>query len=145
MPFTSDQFFGVFALYNRTFILVAVALWLASVGAVGFVSRDPERRSRTLSRLLAVRSAGLNLSTTSKCELSQPPVRFAGSHTKFVSNSSSGALSASNGIRIASTVKSNHDRRVGSPSEGSAHTQSRPAPGSAPRYQRSCVASRTGS
>jgi Family of unknown function (DUF6064) len=54
LPFTSDQFFGVFALYNRTFLFVAVALWLATVGTVAFASRDPERRSRTLSLLLAV-------------------------------------------------------------------------------------------
>ena len=54
MPFTSDQFFGVFALYNRTFIVVVVVLWLASAGMVAFVSRDPERRSRTLSLFLAV-------------------------------------------------------------------------------------------
>ena len=54
MPFTSDDFFGVFALYNRRFIVVAVALWLASAGMVAFVSRDPERRSRTLSLFLAV-------------------------------------------------------------------------------------------
>src|SRR5688572_20227050 len=63
------------------------------------------------------RSAGLNLSTTSTCELSHPAVRRAGSHTKLVSNSSSGVLSALNGRKIASTVKSNHDRRVGRPSE----------------------------
>ena len=54
MPFTSDDFFGVFALYNRRFIVVAVALWLASAGMLAFVSRDPERRSRTLSLFLAV-------------------------------------------------------------------------------------------
>ena len=54
MPFTSDQFFGVFALYNPTFIVVVVVLWLASAGMVAFVSRDPERRSRTLSLFLAV-------------------------------------------------------------------------------------------
>jgi Family of unknown function (DUF6064) len=54
VPFTSDQFFGVFALYNRTFVVVAVALWITSVGTVAFVSRDPERRSRTLSLFLAV-------------------------------------------------------------------------------------------
>ena len=53
MPFTSDEFFGVFALYNRRFIVVVVALWLASAGMVAFVSRDPERRSRTLSLFLA--------------------------------------------------------------------------------------------
>ena len=45
MPFTTDEFFGVFALYNRTFIVVVAALWLASVGTVWFASRNPERRS----------------------------------------------------------------------------------------------------
>jgi hypothetical protein len=54
VPFTSDQFFGVFALYNQTFVVVVVALWIASVGTLAFVSRDPERRSRTLSLFLAV-------------------------------------------------------------------------------------------
>ena len=54
MPFTSDEFFSVFAQYNRTFVVVVVALWFASAGMVAFVSRDPERRSRTLSLFLAV-------------------------------------------------------------------------------------------
>jgi hypothetical protein len=54
LPFTSDEFSGVFALYNQTFIVVAAALWLASAGMVAFVARDPERRSRTLSLFLAV-------------------------------------------------------------------------------------------
>jgi Family of unknown function (DUF6064) len=52
LPFTSDQFFGVFAQYNRTFIVVVVGLWLASVATLVFVSRDPARRSRTLSLFL---------------------------------------------------------------------------------------------
>jgi hypothetical protein len=52
LPFTSDQFFGVFAQYNRTFIVVVVALWLASTATLVFVSRDPARRSRTLSLFL---------------------------------------------------------------------------------------------
>jgi hypothetical protein len=54
VPFTSDQFFGVFALYNRTFVVVVVAFWIASVGTLAFVSRDPGRRSRTLSLFLGV-------------------------------------------------------------------------------------------
>jgi hypothetical protein len=34
LPFTSDQFFGVFAEYNRSFWLVALTLWLVSVVAL---------------------------------------------------------------------------------------------------------------
>lgn len=52
MPFTTDQFFGVFALYNRAFVVVVVALWIASIGTLAFVSRDPGGRSRTLSLFL---------------------------------------------------------------------------------------------
>ena len=53
VPFTSEEFVGVFALYNRTFVVVVVALWLASAGMVAFVSRDAgpilttRRRCRT--------------------------------------------------------------------------------------------------
>jgi hypothetical protein len=54
LPFTSDQFFGVFASYNRAFVVVVVALWLASIGTLAFVWRDPARRSRTLSLFLGV-------------------------------------------------------------------------------------------
>ncbi len=54
MPFTSEQFFGVFALYNRTFMAVVVALWVGSVGTLAFVWRDPAPRSRTLSLFLGV-------------------------------------------------------------------------------------------
>ena len=54
MPFTTDQFFGVFGSYNRAFLVVVVALWLASIGTIAFVSRDPVRRSRTLSLFLGV-------------------------------------------------------------------------------------------
>lgn len=52
LPFTSDQFFGVFALYNRTFVVVVVTLWVASLGAFAFVSRAPAARSGTLSLFL---------------------------------------------------------------------------------------------
>lgn len=54
MPFTTDQFFGVFASYNRAFVVVAVALWLACIGTIAFVLRDPVRRSRTPSLFLGV-------------------------------------------------------------------------------------------
>jgi hypothetical protein len=52
LPFTSEQFLGVFALYNRAFVVVVVGLWLASLGTVAFVLRDPTRRSGTLSSFL---------------------------------------------------------------------------------------------
>ena len=53
LPFTAEQFFGVFADYNRTFIVAVVALWVASVAVLAHVSRDPSRRSRRLSLFLA--------------------------------------------------------------------------------------------
>jgi hypothetical protein len=34
LPFTADQFFDVFAAYNRTFWLMVAGLWLASAGVV---------------------------------------------------------------------------------------------------------------
>jgi hypothetical protein len=54
LPFSNDQFFGVFGLYNRAFVVVVVVLWLASIGTLAFVVRDPVRRSRTLSLFLGV-------------------------------------------------------------------------------------------
>ena len=53
LPFTDDQFFAVFAAYNRAFIVVAVALWLVSVGVLIGAFRNPERLSRVLSLFLA--------------------------------------------------------------------------------------------
>lgn len=52
LPFSSDQFFGVFAEYNRAFVFVAAALWLATIGALAFVPQDSARRSRSLSVFL---------------------------------------------------------------------------------------------
>jgi hypothetical protein len=40
LPFTDEQFFGVFADYNRAFIVAVVALWLASIA---IVARRPRR------------------------------------------------------------------------------------------------------
>ncbi len=54
-------------------------------------------------------AAARNLSTTSKCDVTDPRVRSAGRQMKLVSNS--GAL-ASNGRKIASTVNSSHAARV---------------------------------
>ena len=53
VPFTSDQFFGVFAEYNRSFWLVALALWLVSVVALAGAWRNPRRWSSALLYLLA--------------------------------------------------------------------------------------------
>ena len=53
LPFTSDQFFGVFAEYNRSFWLVALALWLVSVVALAGAWRNPRRWSSALMHLLA--------------------------------------------------------------------------------------------
>ena len=45
LPFTPEQFFSVFADYNRQFVVVVVVWWLATVGALALVWRQPERRS----------------------------------------------------------------------------------------------------
>ncbi len=52
LPFTPDQFFGVFADYNQSYWMVAVSLWLVSAGAVVAGWRDPVNYSRTLSYVL---------------------------------------------------------------------------------------------
>jgi Family of unknown function (DUF6064) len=52
LPFTSDQFFAIFAEYNRAFVFVAATLWIATVGMLVFVSKNPEGRSRALSLFL---------------------------------------------------------------------------------------------
>lgn len=54
LPFTPEQFFGIFAEYNRAFWLVVVALWLASAWALVLAWRNPTGQSRTLSFLLGV-------------------------------------------------------------------------------------------
>ena len=52
LPFTPDQFFGVFAEYNEAFWLVVVALWFATIAALVLVWRYPERWSPMLSLFL---------------------------------------------------------------------------------------------
>lgn len=54
LPFTAEQFFRVFADYNRASIVAVVTLWVASIAIVAYVSRDPSRRSSRLSLFLAV-------------------------------------------------------------------------------------------
>lgn len=54
LPFTSDQFFGIFADYNRAFGGVAVALWLVSVWMLLAAWRNPEQRSRRLTYFLGL-------------------------------------------------------------------------------------------
>jgi hypothetical protein len=53
LPFTSDQFFGVFAEYNRSFWFVALAWWLASMAALAGAWRNPRQWSGALLYLLA--------------------------------------------------------------------------------------------
>ena len=48
LPFTAEQFFALFADYNRPFVVAVVALWLASIAALAHNSRDPSRRSPRL-------------------------------------------------------------------------------------------------
>lgn len=52
LPFTTEQFLGVFDDYNRTCIVAVAALWLMAVAVIVHVSRDPSRRSRRLSAYL---------------------------------------------------------------------------------------------
>jgi hypothetical protein len=54
LPFTSDEFFGVFADYNRRFWWMAVAWWFGSVGALVLAWRRPTNGSRALSYFLGV-------------------------------------------------------------------------------------------
>ena len=53
LPFTSDQFFGVFAEYNRSFWFVALAWWFASAAALAGAWRNPRQWSGALMYLLA--------------------------------------------------------------------------------------------
>ena len=53
LPFTSDQFFGVFAEYNRSFWFVALALWFASAAALAGALRNPRQWRGALMYLLA--------------------------------------------------------------------------------------------
>jgi hypothetical protein len=52
LPFTPDQFFDIFAEYNRTFWPVVVAMWLSSVGVLVAAWRNPGGQSRLLTYLL---------------------------------------------------------------------------------------------
>ena len=52
LPFTSQQFFQVFAAFNQVFLLWIVAWWIVCLGVVAWVAREPGRRSHVLSWLL---------------------------------------------------------------------------------------------
>jgi hypothetical protein len=54
LPFTPDQFFGVFAEYNDTFWPVVVAWWLATIAALRAAWRRPGRWSPMVSVFLGV-------------------------------------------------------------------------------------------
>jgi hypothetical protein len=49
LPFTAEQFFAVFADYNRAFGFVVIALWLTTAAVLALVWRSPARHSRMLS------------------------------------------------------------------------------------------------
>ena len=53
MPFTPEQFFGVFAEYNRTMSWMMLALWVAALVAAAAAFRDGVRASRLLTWYLA--------------------------------------------------------------------------------------------
>jgi hypothetical protein len=52
LPFTPEQFFEIFAEYNRQFWLVVVFWWLATVGVLVLVWRRPGQHSTFLSYFL---------------------------------------------------------------------------------------------
>jgi hypothetical protein len=49
LPFTPEQFFGIFAEYNQDFWVVAAAMWGATVAALVLAWRHPDRWSSVLS------------------------------------------------------------------------------------------------
>jgi hypothetical protein len=53
LPFSPDQFFGVFADYNRAFWVVVIGSWLATATALIAARRNPSHRSRQLTYLLS--------------------------------------------------------------------------------------------
>jgi hypothetical protein len=54
LPFTGDQFFEVFAEYNRAFWPVVLAWWLGTVGVIAAAWRNPVRVSRVLTLVLGM-------------------------------------------------------------------------------------------
>jgi hypothetical protein len=53
VPFTPDQFFDVFATYNRHFWIAATGFWLGCLGILAVAWRNPANWSRTLTYVLA--------------------------------------------------------------------------------------------
>ena len=53
LPFTPDQFFEIFAIYNGRFSILVVAWWVASLAIVVAAWSNPSRSSRLLTQLLA--------------------------------------------------------------------------------------------
>jgi hypothetical protein len=53
LPFTPDEFFGLFAEYNRAFWPVVIVWWLATTTSLVLVWRQPERWSTAVSVFLA--------------------------------------------------------------------------------------------
>ena len=54
LPFTAEQFFDVFAEYNRAFIVAVVGWWVLSAAILAYVADDPSRRSARLSLFLGL-------------------------------------------------------------------------------------------
>ena len=54
LPFTPDQFFDIFAEYNRAFWFVVVVLWLVGAGLVAATWRSPAGFSRSFTYFLGV-------------------------------------------------------------------------------------------
>lgn len=57
LPFTPDQFFEVFAAYNRSLWVFALALWLHALAGVVVLARSRDGSSRFLAMLLALQWA----------------------------------------------------------------------------------------
>src|SRR5687768_9333065 len=54
LPFTRDQFFSIFASYNESLGLFAIALWLASLAALVYLVRGSQGRQRFINVLLVI-------------------------------------------------------------------------------------------
>jgi Family of unknown function (DUF6064) len=61
LPFTRDQFFDVFAAYNRSLWIVALALWLYALGGVFVLARGRDQKAGFIPMLLAIQWAWAGL------------------------------------------------------------------------------------
>lgn len=53
LPFTGEQFFSIFALYNGRFLVIVAAWWIACLVSLIAAWRNPQAASRVLTTLVA--------------------------------------------------------------------------------------------